>query len=443
MSLVRSIRSAVMRRMAATGPRDAQRARAERKRAGQPHDVLYFHQVDDPYSQLTAQVLNRFLERYDVRLLTRVVARPTPIAIHDQRLWNDWARRDCAAIAPYYGLASHDAGREPDPRQLDLARRALLNLEDAPGFADAAVALGAALQRGDSATLEALAARHGTVGADAAAARFEANFALRHRLGHYLGAMFHYAGEWYWGIDRLHHLEARLDALGARRAGAPDGASAILRRQAPQSIQARERVTLEFFCSLRSPYTHLAYGRLHDLCQRYPVDLVCRPVLPMMMRGVKADRRKGQYILFDTKREADRLGVPFGDIWDPFGDPVRRAYSLFLWARERGRAFEYLRSYSNAVWSERVNAWKETGLRMIVERAGLPWDEARGRLDSKDWEPEMERNVQDMLAAGSWGVPTLRLPATATSSEFMVWGQDRLWLVEEELARRLAARTGT
>jgi len=49
----------------------------------------------------------------------------------------------------------------------------------------------------------------------------------------------------------------------------------------------------------------------------------------------------------------------------------------------------------------------------------------------------MERNVQDMLAAGSWGVPTLRLPATATSPEFTVWGQDRIWLVEEELARRL------
>jgi 2-hydroxychromene-2-carboxylate isomerase len=435
MSLVRAVRSAIMRRMA--GARDARRAHAERDRGGRPHEVLYFHQVDDPYSHLAAQVLGRFLERFDVRLLPRVVARPTPIAIHEKQLWDSWARRDCAAIAPYYGLACRDAGHAPEPALVDLARRTLLSLESAPAaFAEVAAAIGTALQRGERATLEALAARHGAVAAEAAEARFEASFALRHRLGHYLGAMFHYAGEWYWGIDRLHHLEVRLNALGARRADAPEGPSAILRRQAPQSIHSRERIPLEFFCSLRSPYTHLAYDRLKDLSQRYPVDLVCRPVLPMMMRGVKADRRKGQYILFDTRREADRLGVPFGDIWDPFGAPVLRAYSLFPWARERGRAFEYLRSYSYAVWSERVNAWREPGLRMIVERAGLKWDEAKARLDSMDWEPEMERNVQDMLAAGSWGVPTLRLPATTTSKEFVVWGQDRLWLLEEELFRR-------
>jgi 2-hydroxychromene-2-carboxylate isomerase len=439
MSLVRTVRSAVMRHMAATGPRAARRVRAEaaRRRAGAPHEVLYFHQVDDPYSHLAAQALRRFLERYDVRLQPRVVAQPTPIAIHEKRLWDDWARRECAAIAPYYGLASTDAGAEPDPALVDLARRTLLSLEDAPGFGEAAVAIGTALQRGFRSTLEELAARHGTVAPDAAAARLAANFALRHRLGHYLGAMFHYAGEWYWGIDRLHYLEARLDGLGARRVGAPAGASAVLVRRAPATIEAAERTTLEFFCSLRSPYTHLAYARLADLCRRYPVDLECRPVLPMMMRGVKADRRKGQYILFDCKREADRLGVPFGDIWDPFGDPIRRAYSLFPLARERGRALEYLRSYSDAVWSERVDAWREPGLRRIVERAGLSWHEAQQRLDSKDWEPEMERNVQAMLAAGSWGVPTLRLPATARFPEFTVWGQDRLWLVEEELARRL------
>ena len=38
---------------------------------------------------------------------------------------------------------------------------------------------------------------------------------LRSKLGHYSGAMFYYEGEWYWGVDRLYHLEARLKSLGA------------------------------------------------------------------------------------------------------------------------------------------------------------------------------------------------------------------------------------
>ena len=163
----------------------------------------------------------------------------------------------------------------------------------------------------------------------------------------------------------------------------------------------------------------------------------------MMMRGVKADRRKGFYILKDTQREAERLGIAFGNIWDPFGKPVLRAYSLFPWARDQGRGLAYLRSYSTAVWAERVDAWSEAGLQRIVERAGLRWAEAKPHLDNRDWEAEFEANVQAMIAAGSWGVPTLRLLGSAAGdSDFTVWGQDRIWLIEEAIIARLGLASG-
>ena len=57
------------------------------------------------------------------------------------------------------------------------------------------------------------------VDVSAAASHVTASNALRQKLGHYLGATFFYAGEWYWGIDRLHHLERRLQDLGAQRPG--------------------------------------------------------------------------------------------------------------------------------------------------------------------------------------------------------------------------------
>jgi 2-hydroxychromene-2-carboxylate isomerase len=450
MPIANAIRSVFMRRIADPRRRERRRAAAEaaRRKASRPHTVHYFHQPDDPYSHMAAQVLRRFLKRYDVQLLPRIVAEPTPIAIHQQTLWEAWARRECAAMAPYYGLQYEDAGKQPDPVLTGLARRILLHAEASAEFPEIAVAVGHALMAHDLATLRELARTFGVETEDGALPRLQQNFEERHRLGHYLGAMFHYEGEWYWGIDRLHYLEERLEELGARRADAPSGPSAVPQRRAPSSLDTTLRVTgddrnqrvrLEFFCSLRSPYTHLSYDRIADLSRRYPVDLVVRPVLPMMMRGVKADRRKGVYILRDTMREAERLGVPFGDIWDPFGEPVRRAYSLFPWARDQGKGLEYLHAYSLAVWSERVNAWSESGLQKIVERAGLSWNEARPHLDQRAWEPEMERNVADMLAAGAWGVPTLRLPAQSGFPEFTVWGQDRIWLVEEEIARRLGA----
>ncbi len=439
MSLARAIRSTIMRRFADPARRAArwQRAEQARQRAGRAHEVLYFHQIDDPYSQLAVQALAPFLARYAVELKIKVVAEPTPIAIHEQSLWDQWAARDAAAIAPYYGLEYEAPVAKPDAEQLALARRLALMADTPQAFAAHARRIDRVLQSGATDALAQLAAGQALPSAAEAQQRLDENFKLRHKLGHYLGGMFHYEGEWYWGIDRLHYLEARLDALGTRRADAPTGPSVALRRSAQRTVEGSQRLRLEFFPSLRSPYTHLSYARVAELCRRYPVDLVLRPVLPMMMRGVKADRRKGLYIVQDTLREAESLGIPFGNIWDPFGTPVLRAYSLFPWARDRGRGFEYLHAYSQAVWSERVNAYSLPGLRSIVERAGLPWSEAQARLDNRDWEAELERNVQDMVAAGSWGVPTLRLAASAHAAEFTVWGQDRIWLIEEEILKRL------
>lgn len=437
MDLTRTIRSALMRRFADPALRERRRAAAERhrRRQGRPHEVLYFHQVDDPYSQLAAQALKPLLARYDIALRPKVVAAPTPIAIHAQDLWDRWAESDCGAIAPYYGLEFAKSAGPPDAASTQAARALAVSRQDAADFADTAMALTRALRAADRASLSRLCA--GLPERADADKVLADNFRLRHRLGHYLGAMFHYEGEWYWGVDRLHYLEARLDALGARRRDAPPGPSVQLTRRAPERIEGATRLKLEFFASLRSPYTQLAYARVADLCRRYPLDLTTRPVIPMMMRGVKADRRKGMYILRDAQREAERLGVPFGNIWDPFGAPVLRAYSLFPWARERGREFAYMKEYSYAVWGERVDAGTEAGLRTIVERAGLDWNEARQRLDNRDWEAGIEGNVRDMIAAGSWGVPTFRLSGPQGAGDFTVWGQDRLWLIEEEIARRL------
>lgn len=446
MDLARVIRSLAIRHITNPVRRERQRLRAERRRQRQqaPHVVHYFHQVDDPYARLAVQAIGPLLDRYDIALAFRPVADAAPIAIHDRTLWQSWAAADSAAVAPYWRCDDRPLRLTPQIKPVDpvaLAQaQALLCQERAPqAQALMAVTLGEALAQGDSAAVAALADELSPPPAAAVEAQLRDNARQRHKLGHYLGGMFFYAGEWYWGLDRLHYLEQRLDALGARRDDAPEGP--CVRREMPPAAPAHpgRRLSLEYFPSLRSPYTHLSYDRINALVQRYPIDLVVRPVLPMMMRGVKADRRKTTYILFDTQREAETLGIPFGHAWDPFGEPIRRAYSLFPWTRDQGRAMAYLQAYSEAVWAQGVNAWDLRGLRRIVERAGLDWDGAQAVLDRRDWEAEMEANVQAMIAAGSWGVPSFRLPAAYGAPDFTLWGQDRIWRLEVEIQARLAA----
>ena len=78
--------------------------------------------------------------------------------------------------------------------------------------------------------------------------------------------MFYYGGEWYWGIDRLYHLEQRLADLGADRL--PDTA-VIMPKQEVKAGQLRDNgsLTLEVFASVRSPYTAMIFDRALELAE--------------------------------------------------------------------------------------------------------------------------------------------------------------------------------
>jgi len=158
-------------------------------------------------------------------------------------------------------------------------------------------------------------------------------------------------------------------------------------------------------------------------------------VLPMVMRGLPVPRAKQLYITLDTKREAEDAGVPFGRVADPVGRPVERAFSLYPWARERSRAPELLLSFARAAFAEGVDTGSDAGLRFVVERAGLAWDEARGHLDGDGWRAELEQNRLAMFELGLWGVPSFCLRDAAGNALYSTWGQDRLWRVEQEIER--------
>jgi len=418
-------------------------AELRRRLAREPHRVHYFHQVDDPYSQLAAQLLGGLLARYDVVLTPHLAAPPSDAAAPERARLESFSRRDAADVAPGYGLAFPAAAAPPSEACVRLATRILAASIPRGDFAALAARVGSALWSGDGAqaALEGIAAAYGASEDGAARAAIDAGTAERRRLGHYLGGTFHYAGEWYWGVDRLHHLERRLAGLGARRPGAPEGVLAPRpdpgREPAPP---AGERLVLEMFPSLRSPYTYIALERTYALARRLPVELVLRPVLPMVMRGLPVPREKQLYIVLDTKREAEDAGVAFGRICDPVGRPVERCFSLYGWSRERGRAAELLLAFTRAAFAEGVDTGTDAGLRHVVEAAGLPWEEAEARLDRDDgWRGELEQNREAMFALGLWGVPSFCLRDAAGTALFSTWGQDRIWRVEQTIRRRLAA----
>ena len=431
--LLRWLTSRVMSRISRPTSTEARHAKAEqiRVKAGAPHRVDYFHQVDEGYSDLTAQVLERFAQRYDIELHCHLVRGQEGKNAPEPEMLASLARYEAHLIAPGYGLCFPQRPDPPEPEHVVVATQ-ILAAQSSEDFPRVVAAVSAALWQGDDAALKRLAVAHGSASADAAAAAVSAGTEKRKALRHYSGAMFYYGGEWYWGVDRLYHLEMRLAALGADRS---PGESLIAPRPDIDLSGHTDqgRYTLELYASLRSPYTAVIFDRAVAFAQHAGVELKLRPVLPMVMRGVPATREKGMYIFMDAAREARVAGVPYGNFYDPIGDPARRCYALYPWAASQGKGVELCSSFLRHAFALGVNTNNDRGLRRVVEAAGLDWSAAQAHRHDTAWEALLEENRQTMYAAGLWGVPSFRLLNPAGEALLATWGQDRLWLVAHTL----------
>ena len=99
-----------------------------------------------------------------------------------------------------------------------------------------------------------------------------------------------------------------------------------------------------------------------------------------------------------------------------------------------------LSSFLGAAFAEGINTNNDKGLKKGIEKAGLSWDEAKTIIGQKGWQPLLEANRLAMYGAGLWGVPSLRLLNEKGEQLLGIWGQDRLWLVAQEIQHQLAAR---
>ena len=399
------------------------RGRLRRRLSGEAQAVHYFHQVDDPYSHLAVQKLDALKATYDLPFKVHLVSGPAAAFQGSSEHFAPWALRDARNVAADYGVA-FDAAALPQPSSVDQANDRLEAHLDTADFAAQAFAVGEALWSGtlqpaDSSGTGQQAVRRGD--------------ALRERLGHYLGGMFHFDGEWFWGIDRIRLLEARLLAEGFG-SGEP---------RVPEPVPVdtagldASHIVLEYFPSLRSPYTAVGHQRVLDLIARSGVTVKLRPVMPMMMRGVEAPRPKQLYIITDAAREARAHCVPFGRVVDPFGEPVRRAFALFPGAVALGAGMAFVTAYLSAAWAEGIDISTEAGLRQVAANAGLDWDELQAASRDADWSALLDENLNAMLDAGLWGVPSFRVTGGTEEDAYACWGQDRIWRVENEIAKRV------
>lgn len=406
------------------------RAELARRLSRRPHTVYYFHRTDDPYCQLMVQVLPDIASRFAVEVKPLVVEKLPANMYPDPARYEAYSIIDASRLARLYGLGFSLDATVPDRLAVGMANRYLASKQNDPAFFSLAAEIGAALWRRD---LNAVRDICGL--ADVGENTLTANEKKLRELGHYASASLYYAGEFYVGIDRLDHLERRLNDLGVGDEQVDFEIHRLWRYGLDELERSIAGQSIDVFFSVRSPFSYVGVNLITELAAKTGVGINLMPVLPMMMRGMNVPRTKGRYIIADTAREAHIEGIRFGKICDPLGTATWRAMCIGFALMEdeetgdgdKGQALAFFSAFMAGVWSRGIDGTTDKGLTKILKNAGLDSSWIAKAISKTDAEKRAHANREEMFRSGSWGVPTFR----AGGETF--WGQDRMWAIIEAL----------
>ena len=219
----------------------------------------------------------------------------------------------------------------------------------------------------------------------------------------------------WWGADRLHFVEEAL--TGAR-----------VDRAVPTGGRGR---ALDFFHDFSSPFSYLASTQIGSIAARHGAALTWRPILlgalfrdigtpnvPMLAMNAA----KQQWVARDLADWARHWGVPLR--W-PSCFPVRTVLPL----RAALVAPEATPALYRALWADDRNIGEPEVCRAVLDAAGLDGAAILARTQEPAIKQQLKDNTRAAQDAGACGVPTARL-----DDGMLIWGQDRLELLERCLA---------
>ena len=417
----------------------ANRVEAEKNRLieNRSQEVLYFHKVDDPYSHLTINCVDKFISNYDVSIKPILVGLENPETVHEPTLYDKYCLDDVKRIAPFYNINFPGTSMPSD--ELITKANSILTAVDADNFIKIAQRVSFALWTSDELALDNLLKTLNATKDEVVKKLNEGN-ASRNSKGYYFGSAFYYENECYWGVDRLPYLEKRLSELNLKTKESDDPVCP-LKLNAPEQLSSTNKINLTYYPSLNSPYTFVSSKRVKQLRDHYPINLITKPVLPMLMRGMTIPTHKGVYIVSDAAREGRLHKHEIKSIYSPIGKPARAAFSLFPSIDALGQGFEYIDELLKASFQEGINIGDKDYLKDLVISLGVDWNIVSKDLNSSNWKKDLDNNLSDMYSGNCWGVPSFKLTNEDGSNPYYVWGQDRIWLIKEEINRRIKKGT--
>jgi 2-hydroxychromene-2-carboxylate isomerase len=196
---------------------------------------------------------------------------------------------------------------------------------------------------------------------------------------------------------------------------------------------------LEFFFDCSSPWTYLAFARIHEVAKRTGAVIEWKPVLvggvfnavnqDVYERRANPDPRKSKYYAKDLADWARFVGIKIGR---PAVFPVNSVKAMrgALIALDDGRLVPYATAVFEAYWGDLLDISRPEILGPVAASVGYDAAAFLKRIEEPALKDRLRANTDDLIARGGYGSPTMFVDRGD-----MYFGNDRLPLVEAALAR--------
>ena len=194
---------------------------------------------------------------------------------------------------------------------------------------------------------------------------------------------------------------------------------------------------LEFFFDCSSPWTYLAFTRIHDIIARTKARVIWKPILvggvfnevnkDVYERRANPDPRKANYYrkdLADWARDARiKIGAP-----PVFPVNSVKAMRGALLALDDGKLVAYATAVFQAYWGDLLDISQDEILGRVAEQVGYKRGEFLARISEAAVTARLKANTDELIGRGGFGSPTMFIDKSD-----MYFGNDRLPLVEAAL----------
>lgn len=198
---------------------------------------------------------------------------------------------------------------------------------------------------------------------------------------------------------------------------------------------------MEFFFDCSSPWTYLAFHNIQPLAAEFGEPIVWRPflvggVFNTINPSVYASREhpvpaKQRYMFKDLQDWARSAGLRIK--MPPTVFPVNSVKAMrgCLLLAPEGKLVPFARAVFEAYWGDDLDVSQDAVLSDICDRVGIDKAAFFAGIQTQPVKDALKANTDELIRRGGFGSPSIFL-----DRDDMYFGNDRLPLIREALARR-------